>query len=85
MTSVTASGGESATVTSRAADGPTLRIWICQLIWLPASTEAGPVLVTWRSADSPTEPVAVETLLAATGSAVSALTRAVLVTVAPRL
>ena len=65
----------SMTVTSRASDGPALWTWICQLISVPAITVAGPVLLTCRSADSPSEPVAVEVLFDGNGSGVSALTR----------
>ena len=52
----------------------------------PAVTVAGPVLLTDRSADSPTTaPTTVEMLLSTAGSAVLDETAAVLVSALPRL
>ncbi len=82
-TNVTPAGSVSVTLTLAASDGPRFCAVTVYVTLLPATTVAGPVLVTARSADGVTFVVAFAELFPATGSEVVVLMAAVLVIVAP--
>src|SRR5450631_2252401 len=81
-TKVTPAGRVSVTDRLAASEGPLLLTTSEYAMALPATTFTGPVLTMARSADAVTVVVAVEVLLAGTGSAVAAEMVAVLVRVA---